>query len=100
MPIAIEVRMDVIMKDGETLRDINCWALGGRGLIPVAIRAGIERPEGRVHRVRTKIASHARCTAIRVVANSLDRNVSSPTHLQLTVHLNKNWRVSSKDRAR
>ena len=92
--------MDVTMKDGETLRDINCWALGGRGLIAVDIRAGMERPEGRVQRVGTKIASNARCTAIRDIANSLERNLSSPTNLQLTVHLNKNCRVSSKDRAR
>lgn len=90
MPIAIEARTDVIMKDGDTLRDISCWALGGRGLIALDIRAGIERPEGRVQRVRTKIASNARCTAIRVIANFLDKNLSSPTNLQLTVHLNKN----------
>lgn len=100
MPIAIEVNIDVIMKDGETLRDIDCWALGGRGLIAVDIKVGIERPEGRVQRVRTKTASNARCTAIRVIANSLDKNLSSPTNLQLTVHLNKNCRVSSNERAR
>ena len=92
--------MDVIMKDGETLRDIDCWALGGRGWIAVDIRASVERPEGRAQRVRTKIASNARCTAIRIIANSLDKNLSSPTNLQLTVHLNRNCRVSSNDRAR
>ena len=100
MPIAIEFRMDVIMKDGDTLMDINCWAFGGRGLIAVDIKAGIERPDGRVQRVRTKVESNARWTAIRVIANSLDKNLSSPTNLQLTVHLNKNCRVSSNDRAR
>ena len=100
MPTAIEVRIDVIMKDGETLRDMDCWALGGRGWIAVDIRAGIERPEGRVQRVWTKIASNAKCTAMRVKANLFDKNTSSPTNLQLTVHLNKNCRVSSNDRAR
>ena len=100
MPMAMDVRVDVRMKDGVTSRDIVCWALGGRGLIAVDIRAGIERPEGLVQRVRTKIASSARCIAIRVIANSLDKNLSSPTNLQLTVHLNKNCRVSSNDRAR
>ena len=100
MPIAIEARMDVIMKDGVTLREINCWALGGSGLNAVDIKAGIERPEGRVQRVRAKIASNARCTAMRLIANSLDRNLSSPKNLQLTVHLNKNCRVNSNDRAR
>ena len=92
--------MDVMMKDGVILRDINCCALGGRGLNAVDIRSGIERPEGRVQRVRTKIASNAACTAFRLIANSLDKNLPSPTNLQLTVHLNKNCRVSSNDRAR
>ena len=100
MPMAIDVKVDVKMKEGVTLRDMSCWALGGRGLIAVDNRAGIERPEGRVQRVRTKNASNARCTAIKVIANSLDKNLSSPTNLQLTVHLNKNCRVSSNDRAR
>ena len=100
MPMAIEARMDVMMKDGVTLRDINCWALGGRGLNAVDTSAGIERSEGRVQRVKIKVASKARCTAMRLVANSLDKNLSSPTNLQLTVHLNKNCRVSSNERAR
>lgn len=98
--MATEVRMDVKMKVGVTLRDINCWAFDGRGLNAVDVRAGIERPDGRVQRVRAKIASNARCTAIRDIANSLDKNLSSPTNLQLTVHLNRNCRVSSNDRAR
>ena len=100
MPMAVDVRTDVKMKDGVTLRDISCCALGGRGSIAVDSRAGIERPDGRVQRVRTKNASSARCTAIKGVANPLDKNISSPTNLQLTVHLNKNCRVSSNDRAR
>lgn len=98
--MAMDVKVDVKIKDGVTLRDVSCWTLDGRGLNAVEIRAGTESPEGRVQRVSTKIASTTRCIAIKVVANSLDKNLSSPKNLQLTVHLNKNCRVSSNDRAR
>ncbi len=95
--MTMEVKIAVMMKDGVVSRYICCCALTGNGLNAVDIKAGTESPEGRIHRVHKNVASSVKCTIISATANSRDRNLSSPTNLQLTVHLYINTRESSND---
>jgi len=79
-------------------RDICCCTLGGRGLKSVAIRLITERPDGRVQWVMRKLPRRLRFAIASAVAKSRDRKTSSPTNLQLTVHLKRNCRVNSNAR--
>ncbi|KAI5293672.1 hypothetical protein KEM52_005323 [Ascosphaera acerosa] len=45
-------------------------------------------------------ASSAACASSRPVLKRAERKVASPTKRQLTVHLYRNWRVSSNARLR
>ena len=60
----------------------------------VEIRPGIERPDGRIQRVPRKRDNKARFTVASAIENSRERKVSSPTNLQLTVHLKRNCLVN------
>lgn len=97
MPIIMELSIDVSTKEGLMLRAIRCWIKGRRGRNAVFASAGAESPDGRVQRVRPKIFRSARLPISSATANSRLRNVSSPTNLQLTVHLKKNCRSSWND---
>lgn len=80
--------------------DICCWILGGSGLKTLETRLMTERPDGFVQWVIRKLPSRLRFTIASAVAKSRDRNTSSSTNLQLTVHLKRNCRLNSKARDR
>ena len=84
------------MKDGVICCRISFCFFNGRGLNRVCIISGIERPEGRIQRVMANSPSRLRFVTPSPIENPLDRNVSSPTNLQLTVHLKRNCLVNSK----
>ena len=93
----IELRIDVRMNEGLTLRAIRCWTNGGIGLNTVFAKADAGRPDGRVQRVRAKVARSPAWIIRSVTANCRLRKISSPMNLQLTVHLNRKTRSSWKD---
>jgi len=68
---------------------INCWIA----------RTG-KTSVGLSQRVARKAVRSAAWAPSRASEKGLDKNVCSPTKRQLTVHLNKNWRESSKARER
>lgn len=52
------------------------------------------KPDGAVHRVVANSNMKLRLETASAAANSGERNMLSPTNLQLTVHLNKNCLVN------
>ena len=98
--MTIELRMLVRMKEGLTRCAICCWTLSGIGLNRVLRMSMIDRPDGRVQRVCTNSRKQLRPQTDRAIENSRDKNVSSPTNLQLTVHLKRNILVNSNARER
>ena len=95
--MTVELKMVVRIKSGgrSASRDA-CMSLDGWNNERAKSR-GLSL-EGLIHRVRTNIASVVMVRASNVVANPGDRNTSSPTNLQLTVHLNRNLLLKSKER--
>lgn len=105
-----ELSMVVNMKEELTRRDICSCASVGSGLkaagmtLDMIVETTVEMnsdkciPDGRIHRVSTKNMSRLRLARARANENFRERKVSSPTNLQLTVHLKRNCRVNSKAR--
>lgn len=87
MPIAVAVKMVVIMKSGVILLDMTSWSLGSwAGSTSLRNWRGV-RFDGLIQRVYAKNMSRLACTARRLSAKGLDRKVSSEMKRQLTVHL-------------
>lgn len=98
--MAMAARMLVNTNSGVTLRAVLCcFSLGG-GITKCLSASTGEAPAGLDQRVARKTESNAAWTASRASEKGRDRNVVSPTKRQLTVHLNKNCRESSKARDR
>lgn len=105
-----ELSVVVNMKEEVTRWDICSCASVGSGLkaagmtMDMAVDTTVEMnsekciPDGRIHRVSRKKMSRLIFATARANENSRERKVSSPTNLQLTVHLKRNCRVNSKAR--
>lgn len=105
-----EVSVVVNMKGELTWRDIFSCASVESGLkaagmtLDMTVDTTVEMksdkclPDGRIHRVLRKNMSRLIFARARANENFRDRKVSSPTNLQLTVHLKRNCRVNSKAR--
>jgi hypothetical protein len=92
--------MVVKMNLGVTLAEIcACLAVEG-GLKIEMMRLGRDCFDGDVQRVVANKTSREIWVASNVNANCFERNVSSPTKRQFTVHLKKNCRVNSNARER
>jgi hypothetical protein len=91
--MASELKITVIMKDFESGTVFwRPWRVSWR-------KRTMFDPEGFTQFLK-KIANKDICSTSRPTENSLERNVSSPTNRQFTVHLNMNWRDSSNARER
>lgn len=84
----------VMMKLGVILRAISSWSRGSSRIMRRNARG--ERFDGLIHIVRANQSNKATCAPSKPRAKGLDRNVSSEMKRQFTVHLYRNWRVSSK----
>lgn len=87
MPIVIAVNMAVMTKFGVTLFDMISWSLGSACGIMIFRNWRGERLEGLIQRVTPNRTRRDAWVASRETANGFDRNVSSGTKRQLTVHL-------------
>ena len=93
-------RMLARMKSGVILRAILLRFSSAGRLINCWIARTGETSVGLSQRVARKAVRSAAWAPSRASEKGLDKNVCSPTKRQLTVHLNKNWRESSKARER
>ena len=88
-------RMEVRIKSGVTLRAMRACSSFDGGVKKLLIASGAVQPEGFNHRPTPNVYSNIRCVPINAYENRLLRNVSSPTNLQLTVHLYMKTRENS-----
>jgi hypothetical protein len=92
--------MVVKMNLGVTLAEIRVCLSGDGGLTIEVMRLGRDCCDGFIQRVVLNRMSREIWVASSVNANCDERNVSSPTKRQFTVHLKKNCRVNSNARER
>lgn len=89
-------------KPGVTLEEMTACFSGGvdDGLIMVWMISGMLCRDGLSHRVNMNRASKRTCKDKRPLEKPLERNISSPTNRQFTVHLNRNCLLNSNARER
>lgn len=98
MPIAFAERMVVKMKRGVTRAEMAACVAGGGGLNIDLTTCGRDCCEGLSQRFAANSASTKMCAASSDRENGRERNTSSPTNRQFTVHLNRNCLVNSNAR--
>lgn len=94
--MTVAVRTLVKMKSGVTRFDVLTCMDSGGGLISCLMASNGDFPAGLSQRVVRKPMRSVAWTASSAIEKGFDRNVSSPTKRQFTVHLKRNWRVNSK----
>ena len=100
MPIALDVRIVVRMNSGVILFEIWAWTSADRSVKRLRMKDLGDRFSGFIHRVPMKRRSREAWMARRAMEKLRERNTSSLTNFQFTVHSYLNWRERSKARER